>query len=65
MSKKNQPYKSFVGVDIGKSFFDVAIIGDPKIYRYENTNQGFKKCFYKTFEHFLRGIGCDGGDRWV
>ena len=56
MSKKNQPYKSFVGVDIGKSFFDVAIIGDPKIYRYENTNQGFKKCFKKHLNIFCEAL---------
>jgi transposase len=45
MNEKNQSYKSFVGVDIGKSFFDVAIIGNSKCYRYPNTKAGFIKCF--------------------
>ncbi len=45
MSEKNQSYKSDVGMDIGKPYFDVAIIGNPKCYRYPNTKSGFVKCF--------------------
>lgn len=37
-------YKSFVGIDIGKSFFDLAVMGDSKTYHYANTKIGFKKC---------------------
>ncbi|MCC7460625.1 MAG: IS110 family transposase [Proteobacteria bacterium] len=45
MNEKKQTYKSFVGVDIGKFFFDVAIIGNLKCFRYPNTKAGFVKCF--------------------
>lgn len=64
MNEKNQSYKYFIGIDMGKSFFDLSVLEDSKSYQYANTKKGFLSCWkqhQKIFEHALVVVEATGG----
>lgn len=51
---RNQPkkYKYFLGIDMGKDFFEVFALGDPKTHSFQNNRSGFQ-AFLKTYRQKL------------
>lgn len=56
MTNTSPKYNDFVGIDIGKDHFELALAGQAKTHRYSNTQKGFTRCLTQHGQVFAQAL---------